>query len=89
MTHEELLAAAVDRLRKTERTFERFGDKVSQDVLRLKVDEMPKRTIRDAVVICFEADDNRGRIEVVMDSQTGEMIANKFIPPKKKDANCA
>jgi hypothetical protein len=81
MTHDELLAAAVDRLRKVEGALGRAGDKVSALIRRLKVDEMPLRTIRDAVVIQFEAHDDRGRIEVVMDSQTGEMIGHKYLPP--------
>lgn len=84
MTHEELLTMAVDSLRKSQRGFERLGDKVSPEVRRLKVDEMLKRTICDAVVIKFEADDERGRIEVVMDSNTGAIIERKFIPPKNK-----
>jgi hypothetical protein len=89
MTHDQLIAKAVERLRKTEDTFDRLNDKVPADIRRLKVDEMLKRTIRDAVVICFESDDDRGRIEVVMDSQTGDMLENRFIPPKKSDANVA
>ena len=89
MTHDELIEKAVERLRKVERAFE-HSDKVSAEVRRLKVDEMHKRTIRDAVFIRFEADDDRGCIELVMDSQTGDMLDNKFIPPKKKnDDNAA
>jgi hypothetical protein len=77
----------VDRLRKSERSFERLGDKVSPEVRRLKVDDMPRRTIRDAVVIQFEADDDRGRIEVVIDSHTGEMIESRFFPPPRKETD--
>jgi len=45
---------------------------------------MHKRTFREAVFIRFEADDDRGSIEVVMDNETGVMLANRFIPPAKK-----
>ena len=83
MTQDEFIAKAVEALRRTERAFERHADKIGADVRLLKVDQMPKRTIRDAVFITFEADDDRGRIEVVMDSKTGEMLDNKFIPPNK------
>jgi hypothetical protein len=83
MTHDELIEKAVERLRKVEGLFER-SDKVPSEMRRLKADEMHKRTIREAVFIRFEADDNRGSIELVMDRETGVMLANKFIPPLKK-----
>jgi len=80
MSHDKLIAKAVEALRRTERAFERHADKIGADVRRLKVDQMPRRTIRDAVFVAFEADDDRRRIEVVMDSKTGEILDNKFIP---------
>lgn|GEM_PF-6158880 len=73
----------MERLRKVGGLFER-SDKVSTEMRRLKVDEMHKRTFREAVFIRFEADDDRGSIEVVMDNETGVMLANRFIPPAKK-----
>ncbi len=83
MTHDELMAIAVERARKALRSFERW-EKAPAEMRRLKVDEMHRRTIRDAVFIRIEADDDRGCIEFVLDSQTGEMLENKFINPKKK-----
>jgi hypothetical protein len=89
MTHDELIAKAIEQLRKSERAFER-SDKVPPEIRRLKADEMHRRTIRDAVFIRFEADDERGCIEITLDTQTGEALETKFIPPKKKtDANAA
>ncbi len=84
MTHDELIAKAVEQLKKSEQAFERHADKVSADVRRLKVDQMLKRTVRDAVVISFEGNDAPGRIEIVMDSHTGQIIESKFIPAKGK-----
>jgi hypothetical protein len=84
MSNDELIAKAVEHLHKVERILDR-SEKVSPEVRRLKVDEMQKHTLQEAVFIRFEAHDNRGCIEVVMDSQTGEILDNKFIPPKKDD----
>jgi hypothetical protein len=89
MTHDELIAKAIEALRKTERAFAR-SDKVPPEIRRLKADEMHRRTIRDCVFIRFEAEDERGCIEIVLDAQTGQVLDTKFIPPKKKtDDNAA
>jgi len=66
MTHDELLGKAMEELRKVGRAFERHADKLGAEVRWPNVDELPKRTIRDAVCISFEANDDRGRIEMVM-----------------------
>lgn len=89
MTQDELIEKAVERLRKAQHLFER-SEKVPAEFRRLKVDELHAHTIREAVFIRFEATDDCGSIEVVMDSQTGEMLANKFLSPKRKsDDNAA
>lgn len=82
MTNDELIEKAVERLRTVERLIER-SDKVPSAMRRLKADEMHKRTIREALFIRFEADDDRGSIEVVMDRETGVMVANQLVPPPK------
>ncbi len=79
MTHEELIAKAVERLR----VFERLADKVPRKIKGLNVDALPRRTVREAVVIYFESDPDDGHIEVVVDSRSGEVIETKFIPPKE------
>jgi hypothetical protein len=67
MTHEELLTKAIEWLRAREpRLPKRFR--------RLTVDCLPKSRVRDAVVIEFEADDNRGRIQITVDKETGSIL---------------
>jgi len=83
MSQEDLIAIAVEQLRKTQGALERV-EKIPPEIQRLKVDEMHKRTIRDALFIRFEADDGRGCIEILLDSQKGDVLDTKFIPPKKR-----
>ena len=80
MTHEELIAKALERVR----VHERHAEKLPDEVRGLKVDEMPRRTVRDAAVVYFESDSTTGRIEVVLDSRSGEVLEVKLIPPKEK-----
>lgn len=79
MTHDGLLNKAIESLRKLEprmRTNERVRD--------VTVDRLPKRRVRDAVVIDFESDDNNGSIQVTMERDTGKMIWAHHAPPKEK-----
>jgi hypothetical protein len=80
MTHEELIAKAVERVR----LYERHAQKAPDRIRGLKVDEMPRRTVREAAVVYFESDSTTGRIEVVLDSHSGEVLEIKLIPPKEK-----
>jgi hypothetical protein len=77
MTHDELLAKAIEWLRKWE-------SRLPERVRDVTVDRLPKRRIRDAVVIDFESDDNRGKIRITLDRDTGEMLGASHAPPTKK-----
>jgi hypothetical protein len=83
MTHEELLTKAIEWLRAMEpRLPERFR--------HLTVDCLPKHRVRDAVVIEFGGDENRGRIQITLDRETGDILgANWPSPMKKSDDNAA
>lgn len=76
MTHDELINKAIESLRKLE-------PRMSEAVRGVTVDRLPKRRVRDAAVIDFESDENVGRIQVTMESDTGELIWAKHVPPKK------
>jgi len=80
MTHEELIAKAVERVR----LYERHAGKVPEKVRGLTVDKLPRRTVREAAVVYFESDCTTGRIEVVLDSRSGEVLEHKLIPPNEK-----
>ena len=77
MTHEELLSKALEALRKLE-------PRMPEQVRDVTVDRLPKRQVRDAVVIDFKSDENVGSIQVTMERDTGQMIGVKHAPPKKK-----
>ena len=80
MTHEELIAKAVEGVR----LYERHAEKVPDTIRGLRVDEMHRRTVREAAVVYFESDSTTGRIEVVLDSRSGKVLEVKLIPPKEK-----
>jgi len=76
MTQDELLTKAIEVLRKLQ-------PQMKSDRIRdVTVDRLPKRRVRDAVVIDFESDENVGKIQVTMERDTGEMINAKYVPPK-------
>ena len=77
MTHDELLAKAIERLR----IIEPMMTERMRDVTAAR---LPKRRFRDAVVIDFSSDENRGTIQVVMERETGAVIGTQFVPPKPK-----
>ena len=79
MTHEELLNKAMEALRKLEPQMQRH-----ERIRGVTVDRLPKRRVRDAVVINFKSDEDVGSIEVTMERDTGKMIGAKHAPPKKK-----
>ena len=79
MTHDELLNKAIESLRRQEPRMQ-----MHEGVCGVTVDQLPKRRVRDAVVIDFESDENIGRIQVTMERDTGKMIGSKYAPPKKK-----
>ena len=43
---------------------------------------MPKVRLRDVVVVCFEGNVDSGRLEIVLDSGSGELITAHLIPLK-------
>jgi hypothetical protein len=70
MTHDELLASAIEHLRRLEARLKNASPNLSA----IKVDQLLTRRIRDAVVIYFDGDDECGRIIAVVDRQTGAII---------------
>jgi len=58
--------------------------RMQEGVCDVTVDRLPKRRVRDAVVIDFESDENVGRIQVTMERDTGKMIGSKYAPPKRE-----
>jgi hypothetical protein len=77
MTHDELTAKAIEWLRKIE-------PKMPERIRSVTVDRLPKRRVRDAVVIDFSSDDNIGTIQVVVERETGKIIGTSHSPPKEK-----
>ena len=77
MTHEQLVTKAIKWLRKIERHF-------SDGVRYVPVDRLPKRRVRDAVVIDFYSDENGGSTQVVMERETGIVIEAGHTPSKRK-----
>ena len=78
MTNDELLAKAIEKLRTLERRRKAVPDKLRT----VTVDQLPKRRIRDAVVIDFERDESGGRIRIFMDRESGDMISATYNPAK-------
>lgn len=78
MTNDELLAKAIKKLR----TLEKRRKDVPDKLRTVTVDQLPKRRVRDAVVIDFERDEKGGRIQIVMDRESGDMIAATYNPAK-------
>jgi hypothetical protein len=78
MTHDELITKAEEWLRKIER-------EMPECMRDGSVDQMPKRQVRDAVVIDFSSDEDIGTIQVVMERDTGAPIGATHTPPKTKN----
>jgi hypothetical protein len=78
MSHDELIAKAIEWLRRIER-------EMPDGMLGGSVDKMPKRQVRDAVVIDFSSDEDIGTIQVVMERDTGAPIGATHTPPKTKN----
>ena len=80
MTHDELVAKAIEHLRSVE-----ARRKIPLEKLRsLSVDQLPKRRVRDAVVVYFEsADEGGGRIQAFLDRESGDMISASYFPGKE------
>jgi hypothetical protein len=84
MTNDEIIAKAVEHLRRFET---HFGDAQPPELRQLSVDDLPKRrvgSVREIVQVYFECDDNQGKIEVSLDYRTGECLEAKFVPPTGK-----
>jgi hypothetical protein len=76
MTNHELLTKAIEWLHKQEQ------DPNWPELLRhVTVDRLPNRSIRDAVSISFSSAEDRGKIQVVLDRETGAFIAGSHTPP--------
>jgi hypothetical protein len=80
MTHDELVAKAIEWLR-------RFEAKMPDRLRGVTTDRLPKRRVREAVVIDFTSDDDRGSIRVVMERDTGDLIEASHSPPKANKAD--
>ncbi len=76
MTHDELIARAIEWLRK-------FEPRMPDRLRGVTAERLPKRRVRDAVVIDFTSDEDRGRIQVVMERDTGDLIGVTHCPPKE------
>ena len=77
MTHEELTTKAIEWLRK-------FESKLPDQVHDVTVDRLPKRRLRDAVVIEFSSDEDRGKIQIVLERDNGTLIGATHTPPKSR-----
>ena len=81
MTHDELLAKAVEHLRSREARRKDAPERLRAIV----VDQLPKRRVRDAVVIYFEsAEAGGGRIQAFIDRESGDMISASYFPAKEQ-----
>jgi hypothetical protein len=78
MTNDELLTKAIEKLR----ALEARRTDTPERLRAVTVDQLPKRRIRDAVVIDFERDEKGGRIQIFMDRESGDMISATYNPPK-------
>jgi hypothetical protein len=72
MTHDQLIEIA--RARASD--WERQGDGVN-------LSDMPKVSVRDAVVVRFESGHGTPYVEIVLDRETGQFIRGTHIPPQK------
>ena len=81
MTHDELVAKAIVHLRSVEARRKAPPEKLRS----LSVDQLPKRRIRDAVVVYFEsAEEGGGRIQAFLDRESGEMLSASYFPAREQ-----
>jgi len=78
MTDEELLTKAIEKLQ----ALEARRTDVPERLKTVTVDQLPKRRMRDGVVIDFERDEKGGRIQIFLDRESGDMISATYSPPK-------
>ena len=79
MTHDELLEKAIVYLRSVEA---RRKD-APECLRRIAVDQLPKRRVRDAVVVYFESEEvGGGRIQAFLDRDSGDVISASYIGAK-------
>lgn len=69
------MAKAIEWLRKTE-------SKLPERIRDVRVDRLPNRRMRDAVVIDFTGDGDQGSIQVVLERDTGELLRTTHARPK-------
>ena len=79
MTHDELLAKAIEHLRAVESRRKNTPERLAT----VTVDLLPRRRVRDAVVVYLESDSpDGGHIQAVLDRESGDMLAATYSPPK-------
>jgi len=78
MTDEQLVMKAVEKLRAKEALLTNFPERLRT----VRIDSLPLRHIRDAVIIYFEGEANAGQIRAYLDRETGDMIEAQYSPPK-------
>jgi hypothetical protein len=77
MTHEQLVAIAREEVKD-------FRDPEGRC---RGLEELPKVTVLDAVVVWFESDQHDGKIEVFLERDSGKFITATLIPHKLKPAS--
>ena len=70
MTHEQLIAKAKEHAA----DFERGGGN------DLSVRDLPIVRVREAAVVYFESDHHQGRVEVLLDRESGAFISATTVP---------
>ncbi len=73
MTQEELVAIARQQVKD-------FRDPEARNCV---LEQLPKVTVRDAVVVYFESDAHEGKIEVFLERDSGKFLGATLIPPPK------
>ena len=70
MTEDELVQIAKERA-------EAYSRRPDASV---QLSRLPKMRLRDAFVVCFEGEPADGRMEIILDRQSGELIQATLIP---------
>jgi hypothetical protein len=52
----------------------------------VQLSRLPNIRLRQAVVVSFEGDPSDGRIEVILDRESGELVQAGLIPAKARDS---
>ena len=79
MSNDELLTKAMELLRELE-------PDLPEEIRDVTVDRLPIRRFRDAVVIDFSSDMDRGTIQLTLEKDTGAFIAGSHTRPKSANA---